>query len=58
MCGFLWENRMQQDKSNVELFYDAVARKFGVQRKYHDLHPVEQMQLVQACNIILQVIKD
>ena len=50
---------MNEDtRSQVEKFYDAVAAKFGVQRKYHDLHPVEQMQLVQACNIILQVIKD
>ena len=49
---------MQQDKSNVELFYDAVAKKFGVQRKYHDLHPMEQMQLVQAINMILQVVRD
>ena len=49
---------MSDNKSDVEKFYAAVAAKFGVQRKYHDLHPIEQMQLVQACNIILQVIKD
>ena len=49
---------MQQEKSDVERFYEAVAKKFGVQRKYHDLHPMEQMQLVQAVNVILQVVKD
>ena len=44
--------------SDVEKFYDAVAKQFGVQRKYHELHPMEQMQLVQAINMILQVIRD
>ena len=44
--------------SDVEKFYAAIAAKFGVQRKYHDLHPMEQMQLVQAINMILQVIHD
>jgi hypothetical protein len=49
---------MSDNKSDVERFYDAVAAKFGVQRKYHELHPVEQMQLVQAINMILQVVHD
>ncbi len=49
---------MQQEKSDVERFYEAVAKKFGVQRKYHELHPMEQMQLVQAINMILQVVHD
>lgn len=44
--------------SDVEKFFDAIAAKFGVQKKYHELHPMEQMQLVQAINIILQVIRD
>ena len=44
--------------SEVERFYEAVAKKFGVQRKYHELHPMEQMQLVQAINMILQVVHD
>ena len=44
--------------SDAEKFYDAVAKKFEVQRKYHELHPMEQMQLVQAINMILQVIRD
>ena len=49
---------MSDNKSDVERFYDAVAAKFVVQRKYHELHPMEQMQLVQAINMILQVIRD
>lgn len=49
---------MNENKSDVEKFFDTVAAKFGVQKKYHELHPVEQMQLVQAINMILQVIRD
>lgn len=49
---------MSENKSDVERFYEAVAAKFGVQKKYHELHPMEQMQLVQAINIILQVLHD
>jgi hypothetical protein len=49
---------MSENKSDVEKFFDAVAAKFGVQKKYHELHPMEQMQLVQAINMILQVIRD
>ncbi len=44
--------------SDVEKFFDAVAAKFGVQKKYHELHPVQQMQLVQAINMILQIVRD
>ena len=49
---------MSDNKSDVERFFSAVAAKFGVQRKYHELHPMEQMQLVQAINMILQVVHD
>lgn len=44
--------------SPVEQFYAAVASKFGVQRKWSELHPVEQHQFVQDCNIILQIVRD
>ncbi len=49
---------MSENKSDVERFFEAIAAKFGVQRKYHELHPMEQMQLVQAINMILQVVRD
>ena len=49
---------MSENKSDVERFFEAIAAKFGVQRKYHELHPMEQMQLVQAINMILQVVHD
>ena len=49
---------MSENKSSVELFYDAVASKFGVQRKFSELNPMEVHALVQACNMILQVVRD
>ena len=39
--------------SDVEKFFEAVAAKFGVQKKYHELHPVQQMQLVQARKMLI-----
>ena len=44
--------------SPVEQFYAAVASKFGVQKKWSELHPIQQMNFVQAVNIILQVVHD
>ena len=44
--------------SETEVFYQAIATKFGVQRKWGDLHPMEQMQIVNALNMILGVLHD
>lgn len=50
---------MSEDtRSEVEKFWEAAAAKCGVHRKYHDLHPMEQMQLVQALNMIFQIMHD
>ena len=49
---------MSDNKSDVEKFYAAVAAKFGVQRKFSELNPVEVQMLCQGCSIILQVIRD
>jgi len=48
----------QDTRSEVEKFWDAAAAKFGVTRKYHDLHPMEQMQLIGALNAIFQIMHD
>lgn len=48
----------QDTRSEVERMWNAMAAKFGVRRKWHDLHPMEQMQLVQICNILLQMMHD
>lgn len=50
---------MNEDtRSEVEKFFDAVALKFGVQRKFSELNPVEVQMLCQGVNIILQVVHD
>lgn len=48
----------QDSRSEVERMWDALATKFGVHRKYHDLHPMEQMQLVQVLNVLFQLMHD
>ena len=45
-----------QDKSEVEQFYAAICAKMGITRQWNELHPMEQMQFVQAINMILQVV--
>lgn len=44
------------EKSEVEQFYYAICGKFGITKKWEELHPMQQMQFVQACNMILQVV--
>ena len=39
--------------SETEIFYKAIAAKFGVQRKWSDLHPAEQLQFISGINSIL-----
>lgn len=43
--------------SDVEKFWQAVSAKFGVSRSWQELHPVEQMQVIQGINMILGVLK-
>ena len=42
--------------SSTEQFYAAICSKLGITRKWSELHPMEQMQFVQAINMILQVV--
>jgi hypothetical protein len=42
--------------SDVEKFYYAVTKHFGSRRQWGELDPMEQMQFVQAINIILQTV--
>lgn len=46
----------RNEKSSVEQFYYAICAKFGVTKKWEELHPMQQMQFVQAINTILQVV--
>jgi hypothetical protein len=43
--------------SDVEKFWSRVAEKFGDKRTWHQLNPMEQMQVIQGINMILQVLK-
>ena len=43
--------------SDVELFWARVAEKFGDKRTWHQLNPMEQMQVIQGINMILQVVQ-
>lgn len=41
--------------SDVEVFYQTVQKHLGGTRPYHSLHLIEQMQLIQAINIIISL---
>jgi hypothetical protein len=47
----------ENDMSDVEAFWSAMAAKFGDTRQWHDLHPQEQMMVIQGINMILQVVQ-
>ena len=44
--------------SEVEKLYNAIAAKFGVQKKFSELNPMEVQMLCQGVNLILQVVRD
>jgi hypothetical protein len=43
--------------SDVERFWQAVSAKFGDGRRWSDLRPHEQMQVIQGINMILGALK-
>ena len=42
--------------SDVERFYYACAKQVQNSRQWQELHPQEQIMLVQAINMIMQVV--
>lgn len=44
--------------SEVEKLYNAISAKFGVQKKFSELTPVEINILCQGVSMILQVVRD
>lgn len=44
--------------SEVEMFYNAIAAKLGVQKKFSQLTPMEVNTLCQGVSMILQVVHD
>ena len=49
---------MSDNKSDVEKLYNAIAAKFGVQKNFSELTPVEVNILCQGVSMILQVVRD
>ena len=49
---------MSDNKSEVEKLYSAIAAKFGVQKKFNELTPMEVNILCQGVSMILQVVHD
>ena len=49
---------MSDNKSDVEKLYNAIAAKFGVQKKFSELTPMEVNILCQGVSMILQVVHD
>lgn len=48
----------QDTRSEIEKMYDAIALKFGVQKKFSQLHPMEIQMLCQAATMVMQVVHD
>lgn len=44
--------------SEVEKFYEAIRSKYGSSRKWNELHPQEQMLVLQSINMLLQVLNN
>ena len=44
--------------SDVEKLYNAIATKFGVQKTFSELTPMEVNILCQGVSMILQVVRD
>ena len=42
--------------SDVEKYYKEMQKHFPNSRPWHELHPQEQMMIVQAINMTLQVL--
>lgn len=49
------QESQSQPKSDVEVFWKACCDKAGVVNPLENLHLMEQMQVVQALNVILGV---
>lgn len=43
-------------KSDVEKFYEAIRAKYGNSRSWNELHPQEQITIVQICNALLDIL--
>lgn len=46
------------NKSDVEMFYDAIAAKMGVTLTWYQLNIMEQQQFIQGLNFIMGVMNE
>ena len=44
--------------SDVERFYESARKHFPASRPWHELHPMEQINVVQAINVILSTFQE
>lgn len=49
---------MNQPKSDVERFYDAMCAKMQINKPWGSLNPIQQLQFVQGINMILTAITE
>jgi hypothetical protein len=47
---------MSNQQSDVEKYYYNLTKHFGNRRQWSELDLMEQMQFVQAINVILQIV--
>lgn len=43
--------------SDIEIYWQRIAKACGDNRLWNDLHPQEQMFVIQSVNMLLQVLK-
>jgi hypothetical protein len=44
------------DKSEVEIYWERIAEKFGDARKYHELNTQQQQTVIHSINAMLAVL--
>lgn len=43
-------------KSEIEIYWEAIAAKFGNTREWTNLHPQEQHMIIQSVNLLFAVL--
>lgn len=43
-------------KSEVEIYWEQVAKHFGIEVEFKELHPMLQMQVIESINLLLGVL--
>jgi len=43
--------------SDVELYWNKIANSCGDNRNWNELHPTEQIRVIQSINLLLSVVR-